>query len=142
MPEPLPIARPSRREEKTDETPRRAARIVQLPTGALDEREEQRKRLLRRLMQSDGRGAISRAADEYLGSGFELPDQQEVHLQLLEHFDEERARSSLDAMTRLLATEEPIKRPVLDQRLRRIEEYAEDPSTRSMAAALRRSLRG
>jgi hypothetical protein len=45
-------------------------------------------------------------------------------------------------MTRLLAKEEPIKRPVLDQRLRRLEEYAEDPSTRSTAAALRRSLRG
>jgi hypothetical protein len=120
---------------------RRAARIVQLPTGTQDERELLRQKLLRRLMDSDGRVQISRAADEYLGCGFELPDRQDVYLQLLEHFDEERARQSITAITRLLAKESPLKRPVLDQRLRRLEEYADEPVTRSMAAALRRTIR-
>jgi hypothetical protein len=92
-------------------------------------------------MDSDGRVQISRAADEYLGCGFELPDRQDVYLQLLEHFDEERARQSITAITRLLAKESPLKRPVLDQRLRRLEEYADEPVTRSMAAALRRTIR-
>lgn len=123
------------------EVPRRSARIVKLATGAGDERERERQRLLGRLMTSDGRGAISRAAEEFLRHGFALPDEQAVHLQLLEHFDETRAQESLVAMTRLLATEAPIKKPVLDQRLRRLEEHADEPTTRDLAAGLRRTLR-
>lgn len=121
---------------------RRAARIVRPASETLDERELQKRRLLDRLMTADGRGAVSRAADDYIGAGFELPDDQAVHLQLLEHFDEDRVRDALDAMCRILSGEPPIKRPVLDQRLRRIEEHADELRTRSLAAELRRSLRG
>jgi hypothetical protein len=76
-----------------------------------------------------------------LESGFVLPEEQEVYLQLLEHFNEERAREALDVMNRLLSAESPIKRPILDQRLRRLEEYADEDTTRNMAAALRRTIR-
>jgi hypothetical protein len=123
------------------ETQRRTARIVTLTGGAADERERERQKLLQRLMQSQGRGAITRAADEYLRNGFELPDEQEVHLQLLEHFDEARARDSLEAMARLLKTDPPLKRPVLDGRLRRLEEHADEAPTRKLAADLRRAIR-
>lgn len=126
---------------RIEETPRRAARIVQARTPENDEQELRRRRLLQRVMDSEGRGAISRAADEYLESGFELPEEQEVYLQLLEHFNEERARQALDAMNRLLSAQPPIKRPVLDQRLRRLEEHADEATTRNMAAALRRTIR-
>lgn len=64
-----------------------------------------------------------------------------MQLQLLEHFDEDVARGAVDVLTRLLGGAPPLKRPVLEQRLRRLEEYAEDASTREAAAALRRSLR-
>lgn len=121
---------------------RRAARIVQAGKGPADEQEREREKLLGRLMQSQGRGAISRAANEFLGRGFALPDEQEVHLQLLEHFDEPRACESLRALCRLLEEDQPVKRPVLDQRLRRLEEHADEASTRDLAAELRRSLRG
>jgi hypothetical protein len=130
------------KERPHEEVNRRVARIVQLRPSGDDEREQRRRRLLGRLMACEGRGAISRAADEYLAEGFELPDEQVVHLQLLEHFNEERAKCSLEAMCRLVAQEAPIKRPVLDQRLRRLEEHAEDVDTRSLAATLRRTLRG
>jgi hypothetical protein len=123
------------------EPQRRAARIVQAGAGASDDRERERQKLLRRLMECEGRGSITRAADEFLGHGFELPDQQEVHLQLLEHFDESRARDSLIAMARLLDDESPLKKPVLDQRLRRLEEHADESATRELAADLRRTLR-
>lgn len=123
------------------EVPRRAARIVTLGSGAQDERRMERQKLLSRLLASEGRGAISRAADEFLRNGFELPDEQEVHLQLLEHFDESRARESLLTMTRLLKEQPPIKRPVLDQRLRRLEEHADEAATRTLAADLRRAIR-
>jgi hypothetical protein len=120
---------------------RRAARIVQLGGGSTDERERERRKLLGRLMASQGRGAISRAADEFLQHGFELPNEQEVHLQLLEHFDETRACESLVKISLLLEEEAPIKKPVLDQRLRRMEEHADEAVTRDLAAGLRRALR-
>ena len=123
------------------EAPRRTARIVKLTTGGGDERERERQKLLKRLMESDGRGAISRATDEFLRHGFLIPDEQAVHLQLLEHFDETRAQESLSAMKRLLVEEPPIKKPVLDQRLRRLEEHADEIATRDLAADLRRTLR-
>jgi hypothetical protein len=120
---------------------RRAARIVQLGGGATDARELERRKLLGRLMASQGRGAISRAADEFLQRGFELPNEQEVHLQLLEHFDETRACESLVRISALLEEEPPVKKPVLDQRLRRMEEHADEDVTRDLAAGLRRALR-
>jgi len=123
------------------EPPRRMARIVTLGGSTADARELERKRLLDRLMRCEGRGAISRAVDEFLREGFSLPDEQEVHLQLLEHFDESLARTSIAAMARLLKEEVPLKKPVLDQRLRRLEEHADEGSTRELAADLRRALR-
>ena len=123
------------------EPARRAARIVQLGGKETDERERERRKLLGRLMESQGRGAITRAADEFLQAGFELPNEQVVHLQLLEHFDETKARESLLAISRILEGEPPIKRPVLDQRLRRLEEHADEVATRELAAGLRRVLR-
>ena len=92
-------------------------------------------------MMSEGRGAISRAAREYREAGFEFPLDQEVQLRLLEQFDEDRAREAIDTLTELLQQQEPIKKPVLEQRLRRLEEYAEEEATREAAAALRRAIR-
>ncbi|MEB2322624.1 MAG: hypothetical protein OZ921_08925 [Sorangiineae bacterium] len=129
--EPSPEPRPQRR----------SARIVALPTDPGGGQVKERQRLLDRLMASDGRGAISRAATELRAAGFDFPEEQVVQLQLLEHFDEDVARGAVDVLTRLLGGAPPLKRPVLEQRLRRLEEYAEDASTREAAAALRRSLR-
>ncbi len=145
-------ARPARKAEPTERAEavpkpapqaptRRAARIVKPVAADADEHERLRLRLLDRVMLSEGRGAISRAANEYREHGFEFPEEQEVQLQLLEHFDEACARDALDTMTRLLETQEPIKKPILDQRLRRLEEYADEPVTRDAAAALRRAIR-
>jgi hypothetical protein len=123
------------------EPARRAARIVKVGGGETDARERERLRLLGRLMACQGRGPITRAANEFLQAGFELPNEQEVHLQLLEHFDETRARESLEAISQLLEEQPPIKKPVLDQRLRRLEEHGDEAVTRDLAADLRRSLR-
>jgi hypothetical protein len=132
----LPLSRPA-----TDPPPKRSARIIQLARADSDELEKQRRRLLDRLMTSEGRGAISRAAEEYQQAGFEFPTDQEVQLQLLEHFDEEQARKAILALSDLLDTEPPIKKPIFEQRLRRLEECADEATTRSAAAALRRVIR-
>jgi hypothetical protein len=109
--------------------------------GDADERERQRQRLLDRLMAAETRGSISRAADEYLQGGFEFPIEQPVQLQLLEHFDESKARQAISVLAQLLGKEAPLKRPILEQRLRRLEEYADEAPTRDAAAELRRALR-
>jgi hypothetical protein len=119
---------------------RRAVRIVKVTDNVLTpgNREQQ---LLDRLLRSQGRGAISRAADDLWESKFVAPKRQEIQIQLLEHENETRARDAVFAMAELLQREAPIKRPVLDQRLRRLETSAEDPITRDAAGALRRSMR-
>jgi hypothetical protein len=119
---------------------RRAVRIVKVTDNVLTpgNREQQ---LLDRLVRSQGRGAISRAADDLWESKFVAPKRQEIQIQLLEHENETRARDAVFAMAELLQREAPIKRPVLDQRLRRLETSAEDPITRDAAGALRRSMR-
>jgi hypothetical protein len=126
--------------ERSGVVRRRAARIVKASeqTVAPDNREQ---RLLDRLLRSQGRVAISRAANELWESKFKAPRQQEVQIQLLEHENEHRARDAVFVMAELLQRESPIQRPILDQRLRRLEEFAEDPITRDAARALRRSVR-
>ncbi|MBI3201183.1 MAG: hypothetical protein HYZ29_06530 [Myxococcales bacterium] len=121
---------------------RRTARIVQVTQTSADDREKLRLRLLDRLAGSETRGAITRSADELVREGFELPAEQPLQLQLLDHFDEERARAAIEVLSTLIAKEPAFKRPIMDQRLRRLEEYAEDPSVRDAAAELRRAIRG
>jgi hypothetical protein len=120
---------------------RRTARIVQLDGKPVGEKELERRRLLQRLLGCEGRSAISQAAEAYLNAGFEFPEDQEVQLQLLEHFNEDRALAAINALQAIVAREAPKKRPVFEQRLRRLEEYADELSTREAAATLRRSIR-
>lgn len=119
---------------------RRAVRIVKAADSATGPGNREQL-LLDRLVRSQGRGAISRAADDLWDGKFTIPKRQEIQIQLLEHENEQRARDAVFAMAELLQREAPIKRPVLDQRLRRLEEWAEDSITRDAAGALRRSMR-
>jgi hypothetical protein len=124
-----------------DSLPRRTARIVQVRSDGPDDREKQRLKLIERLLRSEGRVAITRAACELEAAGFEFPVVQDVQLQLLEHVDESRAHQALCQLTKLLTEEAPIKRPLFEQRLRRLEEFADDAETREAAADLRRTVR-
>ena len=99
-----------------------------------------RQDLLRRVSAAQGSRAISDAIDDFLGAGHSLPDDQEIFLQMLEHRDEQRVREALERLERLLMGQLPKRKPVLVQRLRRIEEHAEEESTRSAAAQLRRKV--
>lgn len=119
---------------------RRQARIVVHKVDEIDESEKTRRRLLARLLSSEGRAAVSKATEEYLGAGFCLPREQEVQLKLLEHSDEHRSKEALHVLIELLGEQAPIQLPVFRQRLRRLEDYAEDESLRSKAAELRRRL--
>jgi hypothetical protein len=118
-------------------------RIVQAPQGSLDERERERERerLLARLLAAEGRSALTRAAREYREAGFDFPHEQAVQLKLLEHLDEDVIRAALAALADLLRVEPASKRPLLEQRLKRVADSADDPTTREAAESLRRNLR-
>jgi len=123
------------------EPQRRVARIIKLAPRQVDAKELERQRMLDRLVISEGRGAITRLANAYLEAGFEFPAEQRIQVQLLEHFDEDLACAAMCELEELYQEEEPIKKPVLEQRLRRLEDHGEEESTRNLAAALRRSIR-
>ncbi|HEY1535771.1 MAG TPA: hypothetical protein VGF76_17240 [Polyangiaceae bacterium] len=119
---------------------KRAARIV---TGAVavDDAELERRHLLSRLLDSVTPGAVTRAANAYRKAGFSFPEEQPVQLKLLEHADEVVVCSALEVLTALLDQQPPIMLPVFEQRLKRLEEGAENADTRNQAAELRRVLR-
>lgn len=121
---------------------RRSARIVQASTAEVDDRERLRRRLLERLAVSEGRHAISKVVNELRECDFTVPREQALQLQLLEHEDESLVRSGIQTLSELIQNEPPLKRPVLEQRLRRLEEYADEPATRDAARLLRRQIRG
>lgn len=97
-----------------------------------------RQELLRRIDSAQGSRAVTDAVEAFLAAGHELPDEQDVFLQILEHRDEVRVRDAIVQLERMLAGQLPKRKPVLVQRLRRIEENADESETRDAAAALRR----
>jgi hypothetical protein len=117
-------------------------RIVLVPAPQSDPRGVERQRLLSKLLGAEGRPHITKAANEFLNAGFTFPEDQDVHLKLLEHSDEARVCDAIAALTTLLAGELAKRRAVLESRLRRIEEFAEDETTRDAAAQLRRKVCG
>lgn len=128
--------------DKRKEAPR-SSRIVAPQTDTRGEREIEQDRLLDKLRAAEGRVAITKAADELFKGEFTIPDSDQLlQLQLLEHSDEARVRGAIDALCKVLE-HEPLKRAtVLDSRLRRLEELADDAETRSAASALRKRTRG
>lgn len=95
---------------------------------------------LRKILAAQGTRSISDSIDGFLNAGHTLPDDQEVFLQMLEHRDEGRVRDAITSLERLLMGQVPKRKPVLVQRLKRIEEHAEESATRDAAGLLRRKV--
>jgi hypothetical protein len=136
----LPVAATPPEVEAPPVASKRAARIVGAQV-AVDDTELERRHLLARLLDSEGPAAITRAANAYRKGGFGFPPEQLVQLKLLEHTDEAEVCAALDVLTTLLDEQTPIKLPVFEQRLKRLEDGAEEAATRNRAAELRRVLR-
>lgn len=117
-------------------------KIVLAPPPQSDPKAVERQKLLGRLLVATGRPAISKAADDFLKAGHAFPQEQDVYLQLLEHGSEERVQEAIASLSSILVSELPKRRAVLESRLRRIEEFAEETSTREAAARLRRQVSG
>lgn len=115
-------------------------KIVALRGPTTDPKELERERLVAALVTAQDRSAIFAATTNLLAAGHALPATQDVQLQLLEHADESRVREAIESLSLILAREPARRRPVLEQRLKRIAECADDRTTRDAAAALRRKL--
>ena len=126
--------------------PRGARASVKIVTRSTsidgDPRRAERDRLLEKMLAAEGRPAVTKAASELERAGFEFPPDQEVQLKLLEHSDEACVKNALHVLSSLLETQAPRRKTVLESRLRRLEEGAEDLATRELATALRRKLAG
>ena len=121
---------------------KRVARLVGGPKPVTDPKEQERQRLLARVLTAEGRALVTRAVDDYLGKSFELPRTQAVWLQMLEHRDEAKVAQAIETLHAILADAEVgiERRAVLESRLRQIEELADESTTRTVAGALRRFL--
>ncbi|HVY48823.1 MAG TPA: hypothetical protein VHB21_23200, partial [Minicystis sp.] len=129
-------------DEKRPAVTPKPGRIVLPPPPNPDPRVAERHKLLGKLLGAEGRPAVSKAANEFLRAGFTFPEEQDVYLQLLEHTSEDHVRTAIDVLSRLLAGELPRRRAVLESRLRRIEQFADEPATRTAAERLRRQVSG
>ncbi len=118
----------------------RSAKIVAASAEPRDPNEVLLERLVAKLSVAEGRVAITKIVAEIEEHGLAVPaEDQLVNLQLLEHTDEAHVFAAIERLA-LILDREPAKRPtVLDSRLRRLEEFAEEPATRA-AASQRRKL--
>lgn len=116
-------------------------KIITPRPPAKDARALERERLLDALLRAKGRSDVTRATEAFYGAGHSLDlRDQEPHLQMLEHADDERVRQALQALSTIFDGDAPRHRPLLEQRLARIEQLAEEPATREAATALRRKI--
>jgi len=122
--------------------PKTVPRLVLPPNPEADPRNAERRQLLGKFLAATGTASISKAANAFLAAGFVFPEDQETHVQMLEHTDEQLVSDSIAKLASILAGELPKRRPIIEQRLRRIEEQADTNGTREAAAALRRMLHG
>ncbi len=133
----------TRNTEKTPTPPppalERAAKIVTL-TPKDDPRREERDKRLAKLMAAEGHSAVTKACEAFVNAKLALPEEQEVMLKLLDHDRDDRVRTALASLSVLLETEPPQRRAVLDARLRRLEDDAEDTDVRALASSLRKKL--
>jgi hypothetical protein len=120
----------------------RSARIVAARTDARDEKELLLERLVERLGAAEGRAAIAKVVGEIEELGLSVPDNHQIaHLQLLEHAAESRVRASIARLGVILEREPSKRAAVLESRLRRLEEFADEAETRAAAAELRRRVK-
>jgi hypothetical protein len=94
-----------------------------------------------RLLKAQGSHAITDAAEAFFYAGYALEeDDQEGWLQLLEHRDEGRVREAIEKLRKSFLRKPPRHKPLLQQRLRRIEDIADESATREAASELRKSV--
>jgi hypothetical protein len=114
--------------------------LAKIVTRARSPADPARERLVDALLAADGAEPVRRAVNALELAGHAVPRQQDALLRMLQHPDERRVRTAIDLLAALFDAEAPARRTVLEARLRRLEELADDVETRDAATALRRRM--
>jgi hypothetical protein len=111
-----------------------------VPAASKDPEREQRQKLLAKIRESEGRDAITRAIDVYVGKYTRLPDDFEILTKGLGHKSDDRVRETLDQLTALMQKDKPRRGRTLVAQLRILEDTHGDPEIRASAAKVRGQL--
>jgi hypothetical protein len=117
----------------------RPTKIARVPVRD-DPRREERDKRYAKLLAAEGRTAVTRACEAYLRAGFTLPEEQDAMLKVLDHDRDDRVLAALTSLAKLLDVEAPQRRAVLEARLRRLEDDADDAEVRALATTVRAKL--
>jgi hypothetical protein len=94
-----------------------------------------------RFVKAQGSHAITEAFEAFSYAGYALDDDdQEGWLQVLEHRDESKVRGAIEKLRTEFARKPARHKPLLIQRLRRLEDNADEPETVAAAGDLRKSV--
>jgi hypothetical protein len=137
-PTPAPAATPAADADAEPRAPEAAQTPV--PAANKDPDREQRQKLIARIRDSEGRDAITRAIDAYLGKYTRLPDDFEILTKGLGHKSDDRVRETLDQLTALMQKDRPRRGRTLVAQLRILEDTHGDPEIRASAARVRGQL--
>jgi hypothetical protein len=111
-----------------------------VPQTSKDPEREQKQKLLAKIRDSEGRDAITRAIDAYVGKYTRLPDDFEILTKGLGHKNDERVRQTLEQLTALMQRDKPRRGRTLVAQLRILEDTHGDPEIRASAARVRGQL--
>jgi hypothetical protein len=117
-----------------------AAPIPSAPTIARDPDREGKQKLLLKIREAEGREAITRAVDAFVGKYQKLPDDVEILTKCLGHRSDDRVRCTLDQLWVLVERDKPRRARTLVAQLRIIEDTHGDPEMRAQAAKVRARL--
>lgn len=123
-------------------TKRREVRIVEVKEITLGAVERKAEQLLERFLRADGRGVISRIAIDLQNHQIEIPGTPEYQIQLLEHSDDRIVEAALNRLEALFDQGDLSKEPLLERRLRRIEDDSDAPALSKHAVRLLQKFRG
>jgi hypothetical protein len=118
-----------------------AAPLPPTPTSVVrDPERENKQKLLLKIREAEGRDAVTRSIDAFLGKYDKLPDDVEILTKCLGHKSDDRVRSTLVQLTVLIERDKPRRARTLIAQLRMIEETHGDPEIRTQAGQVRARL--
>ena len=100
-----------------------------------------RQNLINEMRTAVSKDGLAQAVAAYLKEAAELPEEQDVLVNVLRHPDEAIARRALAGLLKLAEAGKTAGRSLLEQKVKMLEVTARDPETQELAAALIRKLR-
>ena len=111
-----------------------------VPSAPKDPDREHKQKLLTKVREAEGRDAISRCIDAYLGKYPKLPDDVEILTKALGHKSDERVLAALEQVEVLCTKDKPRRARTLVAQLRILEDTHGDADIRAIAGRIRTKL--